>query len=160
MKKIFSLILLVLLVGILAVGCSKPAEEKAAAEETKVEYKDGSYTAEADEFHNGYKAMVTIEIKDGVVAAAKWDATSQEDSSKLKSEASKNGEYDMKKAGAKSDWHEQAKAVEDFLVESKGDLSKIKYSDDEGHTDAISGVSIHVNEFVDLAGKALEQAKK
>lgn len=160
MKRITGIIFLILLVGMLAVGCSAPAkgEDKAAAE-TKVEYKDGTYVVDGEKFENGYKTKVTVVIKDGAVESVNWDGVGEKDSSKLKSDASKNGEYDMKKAGAKADWHEQAAAVEKFVVENGG-VDKIKLSDNEGHTDAISGVSIHVGEFVELAGKALAEAKK
>jgi hypothetical protein len=63
----------------------------------------------------------------------------------------------VEKGGAQAEWHEQAKAAEAYLLEVQ-DPTAIEYTDDEGHTDAISGVSIHVIEFFDLVEKALADA--
>ena len=75
----------------------------------------------------------------------------------MKSEASVSGEYDMKNDGKK--WHEQIDLLEEAIVENNFDLSKINITDDEGHTDAISGVSIKVKGFVDAVQEALDQVK-
>ncbi len=50
-------------------------------------------------------------------------------------------------------WHVQANAAADYVVENQG--FAVNYIDDEGHTDSISGVSIHVIEFEELFNKAL-----
>ncbi|PAB60278.1 FMN-binding protein [Anaeromicrobium sediminis] len=147
----------------LFVGCgSKP--EEAATENTQVEqkaeevaYKDGVYKAEGDEFQNGWKATVSIEVKDGKIVSADWNGVDEEGATKK--DASKDGKYPMvEKAGAKAPWHEQAQLAEAYLIETQ-DPKNIKYTDDEGHTDAISGASIKVSEFFTLAEKALEEAK-
>ena len=49
-------------------------------------------------------------------------------------------------------WYEQANKVEQHLLKTQ-DVSAISYNDDEGHTDDISGVSIHVDSFYNLAAK-------
>lgn len=59
----------------------------------------------------------------------------------------------MKAGGASSEWHEQAAKAEEFLIE-KQDPAAITF-DAEGKTDAISGVSVHVSDFVKAAQAAL-----
>ena len=59
---------------------------------------------------------------------------------------------------AASEWHEQVAKAEAHLIKTQ-DPEKISYIDDEGHTDDIAGVSIHVKEFFDLAKQALAEAK-
>ncbi len=51
-------------------------------------------------------------------------------------------------------WYAQANASADYVVSNQG--FDVNYIDDEGHTDSISGVSIHVNEFEELFNKAFE----
>jgi major membrane immunogen (membrane-anchored lipoprotein) len=60
----------------------------------------------------------------------------------------------VKFGGAQAEWYEQAAKAEAYLLETQ-DLEGITYKDDEGHTDDIAGVSIHVNAFYDLAKEAL-----
>ena len=119
--------------------------------------KDGTYTAEADEFENGWKDKVTIEVQDGKIASVDWNSEA-EDGGKDKKTASKDGDYGMvEKGGASAEWHEQAEKVETFLVE-KQDVDAIELNDD-GTTDAVAGVTIKVKGFVDLVKKALSEAK-
>ncbi|MCT4594232.1 MAG: FMN-binding protein [Anaeromicrobium sp.] len=147
----------------LFVGCTeKPQEtskENAQVEQKadEVSYKDGIYKAEADEFNNGWKGTVSIEVKEGKIVSANWDGVNEEGATKK--EASKDGKYPMvEKAGAKAPWHEQAQLVEGYIIETQNP-NNIKYTDEEGRTDAISGASIKVSEFFTLAQKALEKAK-
>lgn len=118
-------------------------------------YKDGTYHQEAAEFaDSGWKEFVDFVVMNGNIVAAKWNAINKDDPELDKLTAVAEGKYPMvASGGAQAEWDVQAKAVEDFLLESQ-DL-EIKYSDDEGHTDAISGVSIHVNGFYDLIKQAL-----
>ena len=119
--------------------------------------KDGTYTAEADEFENGWKDKVTIEVQDGKIASVDWNSEA-EDGGKDKKTASKDGDYGMvENGGASAEWHEQAEKVETFLVE-KQDVDAIELNDD-GTTDAVAGVTIKVKGFVDLVKKALSEAK-
>ncbi len=76
-----------------------------------------------------------------------------EDGSK-KSIMSENGEYTMTEDGLT--WKEQAEALASALIENQS-LSFLN-TDAEGKTDAVSGVSISVNGFIDLATKCLEEA--
>lgn len=170
-NRILLLMMVMVLTLAMAVGCSKPAEEpvqapaetetpaEAPAEEPAEEaamYEDGTYFAMEDEFNakTGWKSAVIIEVKDGKIADINWTAASNKGGLDKK-EASKAGFYPMVEVGkAQAHWHEQAQKVEAYLLETQ-DATAIKYSDDEGHTDAISGVSVHVNDFFMLAEKAL-----
>lgn len=121
-------------------------------------YKDGSYHAEAADFdaNSGWKEAVDVTVINGKIAAVSWNGI-HKDGGTDKVTRSKSGEYGMKKGGAQSEWHEQAYQAEQYLIE-KQDPQAIVTAED-GKTDAISGVSIHVNGFVELAAKALEGAK-
>ena len=120
-------------------------------------YKDGAYHAEQKDFNEktGWKSTVDITVVNGKIVAASWNGI-HKDGGDDKNTLSANGQYVMKEDG--TPWHEQADAVEAFLIE-KQDPKAVTYSDDEGHTDAVSGVSIHVSEFFELAEEALSQAK-
>ena len=67
---------------------------------------------------------------------------------------SENGEYTMTEDGLT--WKEQAEALAKALIENQS-LSFLT-TDAEGKTDAVTGVSISVNSFIDLATKCLEEA--
>ena len=114
---------------------------------------DGTYeaTTEAPD-SNGFTDVVTLTVKDGAITEASWDAVT-EDGSK-KSIMSENGEYTMTEDGLT--WKEQAEALASALIENQS-LSFLN-TDAEGKTDAVSGVSISVNGFIDLATKCLEEA--
>ena len=61
--------------------------------------------------------------------------------------------------GAIADWWVQAERVEQHLLKSQ-DPAKIKYSNNDGNTDEISGVTITVDDFFNLANQALKQGPK
>ncbi|MBO5348461.1 MAG: FMN-binding protein, partial [Clostridia bacterium] len=79
-----------------------------------------------------------------------------EDNGSSKAEASEAGTYDMNNAPGKK-WHEHVDLLEEAIVSNEFDLSKLNVTD--GKTDAVSGVTISVQEFVDAVQNALEQAK-
>lgn len=122
-------------------------------------YKDGTYYAEADDFDakSGWKETVTVTVINGKITTVSWNGL-HKDGGTDKVTRSKDGEYGMKAAGAQAEWHEQAYQAEQYLIE-KQDPQAIVYNEEDGKTDAISGVSIHVDGFVELAAKALEGAK-
>ncbi len=121
-------------------------------------YKDGTYFAEGAEFDakSGWKENVTITVINGKIAAVSWNGT-HKDGGTDKATRSKSGEYGMKKGGASSEWHEQTAKAEQYLLE-KQDPKAIVVKED-GKTDAISGVSIHVGDFAGLVAQALEGAR-
>ncbi|HZJ83723.1 MAG TPA: FMN-binding protein [Clostridia bacterium] len=175
MKKLLSvLIMLVLVVSIFA-GCTTdnegdagnkgetpPVEDSTDNDEdtdtAEQEYKDGTYTAEEKDFaDSGWKDNVTVEIKEGKIASVVWNST-HKDGGVDKITASKNGDYGMvENGGAVAEWHEQAEKAESYLIE-KQDPNALAVKDD-GLTDAVAGVTMHVDGFVELVEEALAQAK-
>lgn len=166
-KKVLAAGLTFVLAAGLMVGCSKteqptqsenpPADQPAQVSDAK--YEDGIYFAQEDGFGTtGYKYVATLEVKDGKIVKADWNGANVKGGPD-KDTLSKTGKYPMvEQGGAQAPWHEQAEKAEAYLLELQ-DPTKIEYTDEEGHTDAISGASIHVKEFFDLAQEALADAK-
>lgn len=121
-------------------------------------YKDGFYYAQAAEFDKAFKYMAHIAVKNGTIVAVDWNAIGEAAGSPDKDALSKAGEYGLvAKAGAQSEWHEQATKTEAYLLETQ-DPTKVT-TNDAGNTDDIAGVSIKVGEFFKLAEEALKAAK-
>lgn len=120
--------------------------------DTNVTYKDGHYEAEATEFHSGYKGIVTLDVSEGHIRSVTYDAISENGT--LKSDLSKNGEYIMTDTGLL--WHEQAQKFCEYIIAQQNASLII---DDSGKTDAISGVSIALNEAQILVQECLNQAR-
>ncbi|MCI3922628.1 FMN-binding protein [Paenibacillus sp. TRM 82003] len=123
-------------------------------------YKDGSYHAEQAEFDakSGWKYTMHLTVVNGNIFAVDWNGV-HKDGGDDKDTVSKNGEYGLvAKGGAIAEWHEQALKAEQFLLEQQ-DPAAVTLTDADGHTDAVSGVTIKVAEFVTLAQEALAQAK-
>ncbi|MCT2536475.1 FMN-binding protein [Aquibacillus koreensis] len=143
----------------LIVGCGTDTDEASGSDKASGEageYEDGLYFAQEDGFSedSGWKYVVTLEVEDGEIVKADWNGANINGGDDKKT-SSTNGDYGMvEKGGAQAEWHEQAEKAEAHLLEIQ-DPTAIEYTSDEGHTDAISGVSIHVVEFFDLAEKAL-----
>jgi major membrane immunogen (membrane-anchored lipoprotein) len=132
-------------------------EEPAESEDLSVlegaSFTDGTYEAKAAEADsNGFIEAVTLTVKDGAITEVNWDAVTED--GKKKSIMSENGEYTMTEDGLT--WKEQAEALAKALIENQS-LSFLT-TDAEGKTDAVTGVSISVNSFIDLATKCLEEA--
>ncbi|MGF7058218.1 hypothetical protein [Brassicibacter mesophilus] len=157
---------LVVATGLLA-GCGtkeEPANNETTQQEnqqttdtnqSESKYQDGTYFAQQNfDEKTGWKYMVTIEVKDGKIVAADWNGANK-DAGKDKKTLSKDGEYVMVEGG--TPWHEQAKKMEDYLIE-KQDPKAIAYTDDDGHVDVVSGVSIKCKDFFELADQALASA--
>ncbi len=117
--------------------------------------KDGVYFAEDAAFgSSGWKAQVVLTVQGGKIVAANWNGVSNIAGAADKKSYDKAGKYGMVKFGkAKAEWSVQAAAVEAYLVKTQ-DLAFAKYTNAEGSTDAISGASMHVKEFFELAKKA------
>ncbi|WP_438347818.1 FMN-binding protein [Paenibacillus sp. FA6] len=167
MKKKWTILLCsVMLVGLLA-ACgnekdatpptTEPTNEAVtpAVTEGQDKYQDGAYYAEGtlDE-SSGWKPYVVLSVKDGAIATVDWNFVSSKGGPDKKT-LDKAGNYGMKaKGNAQADWYEQAAKAEQFLIE-KQDPAAITL-DGEGKTDAITGVSIHVNDLAVLAKQALD----
>ena len=133
----------------LAEKCMK---EAAGLTET-VELKDGTYEAKTEEPDgSGFIDQVTITVKDKKITEVVWEAVGED--GKKKSVMSEEGEYVMTEDGPT--WKEQAEALAAALVENQN-LEFLKM-DEQGKTDAVSGVSISVGGFVKLAQQCLDEA--
>jgi len=117
-------------------------------------YADGAYFAIDDQFaSSGWKEYVSLTVVNGRIAAINWSGVNRNGDDKKAFD--KAGNYNMVKFGsAQDEWSVQANRAEAFLLE-KQDLKAINYKDAEGHTDDISGVSIHVSSMYALVEKAL-----
>ena len=138
MKK--SIISVILIAMIALTGCSS-SEAFTGEKVGEVVADSGDKTIATVKFENGEPVDVDIDVetKDG-----------------MKSQLSKDGSYDRMNDGMK--WHEQADALEDMIIAENFDLAKITI-DDSGKTDAITGVSIDVDEYLEAIQKALNQVK-
>lgn len=116
---------------------------------------DGFYFAQADEFSNGWKYVVMFDVRNGRITNVDWDGANER-SGPSKDVVSERGDYGMVARGnAQAEWHVQARRMERWLERSQN--PRAIRLDSDGNTDAVSGVSIHVNEFQDLAIKAIEK---
>jgi major membrane immunogen (membrane-anchored lipoprotein) len=121
--------------------------------------KDGWYYAEAgaaDEYHTKNTALITV--VNGTIVDALWNGilvgmpASVNPSKQITSRAKG---YPM--TGAKKMWHEQAISTAAALLKA-GDPNGLKIKAD-GHADGISGVSILIKDYRDLANQALQPAR-
>lgn len=120
----------------------------------QVKAKDGFYFAEASDFESsGWKDQVVLQVKGGKIVMANWNGINNMNLEDKKT-VSSAGSYGMIKASKiGKEWHQQASAVEKFLVDTQDvNFSKISPA---GTTDAISGASLHVKGFFDLVKTAL-----
>lgn len=117
--------------------------------------KDGFYFAQDSEYaSSGWKEQVVLQVKGGKIVSANWNGISTSAVMDKKTESAA-GHYGMIKASKLGkEWHEQAAAVEKYLVATQ-DTAFSKYTSAEGTTDAIAGASIHVKGFFDLVKAAL-----
>jgi major membrane immunogen (membrane-anchored lipoprotein) len=134
---------------------AKLVEEALAAGPVAIgPYTDGTYAASDEAFGStGWKETVSLFVQNGKMVSVNWSGVNENgDDKKAYSEA---GSYGMVAIGkASAEWHVQAATVEAYLLSTQ-DPSKIAYTDSEGHTDEISGASIHVSNFFTLVTKAL-----
>lgn len=68
------------------------------------------------------------------------------------------GEYVMKE-GEEFNWAEQVDKLTDFIKENKYDLSKVGSTAEKQTTDAVTGVSIKVNGYVETIKEAMDLVK-
>lgn len=140
MKKITAaLILIALVFGAVSVGAQA---------------KDGFYFAEGKEFsRSGWKYQAVIEVKGGKIVSANWNGINNLAQPDKKTQAAA-GVYRMN--APKGEWHVQAARVEAELIRLQDPTKFVVKAD--AKTDAISGVSITIKEFTDLAVQALASA--
>ena len=124
---------------------------KCLAQASPKTLKDGTYTVEGEE-HSGFVSVVTIVVENGTITSVVWDARNAV--GEYKSYLSSIGEYVMVEGNPT--WKEQADALAASVIENQSTSGIIM--DEKGKTDSVAGVSISVNEFVDLVEKALVKA--
>ncbi|MCX8014306.1 MAG: FMN-binding protein, partial [Rectinema sp.] len=120
--------------------------------------KDGVYFAQDKNFSSsGWKEQVILEVSKGKIVRAVWNSVSNLPGARDKKAWAAAGKYGMINASKiKAEWDVQARAVEDYLVKTQ-DINFAKF-DDKGHTDAISGATLAVKGFFELAQAALKSA--
>lgn len=119
------------------------------------QFEDGVYFAQEQEFpKSGWKYNVTLVVEGGKIEEVLWNGSNINAGTDKKTR-SLDGQYPMvANGGAIAEWHVQAEKVEDFLVKTQ-DVEKITLTDADGHTDAVSGATIKVGNFVTLVNEAL-----
>lgn len=117
-------------------------------------WEDGDWHATQDEFgENGWKDVVNITVIGGRIVAVEWDSVNEDGD--LKADLSQEGKYGMaEQTDAIAPWYEQAEAAEQWLIENQ-DPEGLSL-DDEGRADAVSGATINLSDFKELAIEALE----
>ena len=159
MKRKIALGLCVSLITLSLVGCSStPKEESTETSAPSVEETTaftGEKTVETPYGEGNDKVVTTVTFKDGNPEDVEIDVKLEDGSTKR--EAVEAGTYVM--ANESATWTEQIESLQKFIIENNFDLSKITLSDEEGHTDAVSGVTIKVNEYVSGVEEALKQVK-
>ena len=123
-----------------------------SADATTATLKDGTYTKKSEEADNGYTYEMKMTVKDGKITELNYEG--YDEKGKSKTQLCLDGEYVMTENGPT--WAEQAQALAAFVIENQS-TEKITM-DAEGKTDAIAGVSISVNGFVDFANALLKEA--
>ncbi|MDC7238284.1 MAG: hypothetical protein PQJ45_10985 [Sphaerochaetaceae bacterium] len=119
------------------------------------QYEDGAYFYSDSQFpSSGWKDYVSLTVINGNIVGVNWSAINKMGQDKKAYDAA--GKYNMVEfGGAQANWSTQAERAEKYLMETQ-DPSQISYKDDEGHTDDIAGVSVHVNALFNLADAALK----
>lgn len=131
---------------------SREEQSKALEELENAKFSDGTYVAKGEPDDTGFTDVVSVTVDDGKITAVTWDGVTEDGQSKAK--LSETGEYTMTEEGLT--WKEQAEALAAALVEKQA-LTALPV-DDQGKTDAVSGVSISIGGFLNLAGECLREA--
>lgn len=149
MKKKICLVGLITL--LLMTGCSKG-------------YKEGTYTGTAPDTYGGQNntatAVVTIDAS-GTITDVDLDTTyttSDGVATSKKALGSDYGMYGVEYGSTVGEWYQQAKALEDYVVENQG-LDNLTL-DEDGKTDAVSGCTIKIDALYSAINNALNEAKK
>ena len=159
MKRIISVlaIMLALTVMLNLSACGEKNKENSSGDmnSSTATYKDGEYKASAAKFDSqGYKPYVNITVRDGKIYSIDCDAEHSDGGTKK--DHSESGRYNMKEGGAQYEWHEEIAIFEQYVTENGFENVIL---DTSGKTDAITGCTIAVSEYVELMKKALKKAK-
>ena len=160
MKRKIALGLCVSLITLSLVGCSSTPKEESTETSAPAVEKTTAFTGEKTvetQYSEDSKDMVvtTVTFEEGKPVDVKIDVKFEDGTTKR--EAVEDGTYVM--ANESATWTEQIESLQKFIIENDFDLSKVTLSDEEGHTDAVSGVSIKISSYLDGVKEALEQVK-
>ena len=150
MKRKIALGLCASLITLSLVGCSSSKQE---VEETTAF--TGEKTVETPYGEGNDKVVTTVTFEEGKPVDVKIDVKLEAGGTKR--EAVEAGNYVMKDQSAT--WNEQMDTLQKFIVENDFDLSKVTLSDEDGHTDAVSGVTIKIPAYLKGVEEALAQVK-
>ncbi len=135
MKRIFAMLLSLLLIAPLLTACG-----------SQTELQDGYYTAQASEFSHGWKEYITILVKGGSIVSVEYNAENPSgfikswDNAYMQTMLHAQGTYP----------NEYTRYYANQLLERQG----------EGGIDVISGATSSHGSFQILAQAVLEQARK
>ena len=127
--------------GILGIKAEEPETTEQAT------YQDGTYTAQTEPNEKGDYSYVTVTVENGKVTSVVWDEITGGAS---KAELSATGKYVMKPI-----WKTQSESLGAYVVENQ---TTEGIMNENGYTDVVSGVSINIAGFVDLANQAITEA--
>ncbi len=99
--------------------------------------------------------MIQLTVVNGTIVSANVNAQSTEQTDEDGNFVDKDllkEDYGMKAAGSDLEWYEQAALVEEYIVENQN----LDIPLEDGYTDAIAGVSVHVDEMVELFNEAVK----
>lgn len=138
-----------LAVATVAVGAASIAMSRmdSTPQEYSTALKDGVYTAQGAPDDAGNYGFVTVTIENGKIVSAVWDEMYGGES---KAKLSEEGKYVMKPV-----WKTQSESLGAYVVENQ---TTAGIMNENGYTDAVSGVSIYVGGFVGLVDQAISQA--
>lgn len=108
----------------------------------KGNYQDGHYYSEQENFTNNYKSTINLIVHNGYIIGAHWDFITKEGTS-----------INEEQTNQIQTWNEQAQLLENYLIEIQ-DPTLITFNE-ENKTEAINGVTVEVNPFIQLAIEAL-----
>lgn len=135
MKRIFIILLPLLILICLLTGCGR-----------KEGLQDGYYTAQAAEFHFGWKEYITIMVKDGSIVSVEYNAENASgfikswDNTYMQTMLHSNGTYP----------NEYTRYYANQLLEGQGETG----------IDALAGATSSYQSFQILVQAVLEQARK
>lgn len=125
-------------------------KQEMSASDEAADLKDGTYTAKTEPTETGDYNYVTVTVENGKVTNVVWDEITGGAS---KAELAANGQYVMVEGNPT--WKDQSESLGAYVVTNQ---TTDGIMNENGYTDAVSGVSIYVGGFVDLANQALAQA--
>lgn len=152
MKK-FGILILTLGLAMGLTACGTKTETPVVETPATTESTDAAFSGEkvgevADE---AGKTVATVTFEAGNPVDVKFDYIDKEGVSKYEKAAA--GEYVMGENS--TPWNEQVNALAVFLKENNFDVDAVNLTDEDGHTDVVTGVSIKVPALLEAVKSAL-----